>query len=138
MVLLDSESGVDTVGSFLGFFTANAIFLIWASAVWETCIFNPCNMCSSCYLHVFVNSPSSLVSALHLFILRQQMLEEGEVLLFQYQQAENISDVETNLLHDFVNSGFFLLDENDNLEDDSSETEDLNMERRYACNSFLH
>ncbi|XP_065518787.1 E3 ubiquitin-protein ligase Praja-2 isoform X1 [Lathamus discolor] len=58
---------------------------------------------------------------------QQMLLEEGEIPLLQCHQAENVSDLETNR-HDFVYSGF--LDGNDNLEDDSSESEDLNTEQR--------
>ncbi|XP_057266445.1 LOW QUALITY PROTEIN: E3 ubiquitin-protein ligase Praja-2 [Pezoporus wallicus] len=60
----------------------------------------------------------------------QPLLEEGEIPPLQNQQVENISDVEANLLHNFMYSGFFLLAGNDSLEDDSSESEDLNSDQR--------
>ncbi|XP_030325660.1 E3 ubiquitin-protein ligase Praja-2 isoform X3 [Strigops habroptila] len=61
----------------------------------------------------------------------QTLLEEGEIPRLQYQEeAENISDEENNLIHDFVYPGFFLLDGNNNLEDDSSVSEDLDVEWR--------
>jgi len=37
-----------------------------------------------------------------------------------------------------MNPGFFLLDGNNNLEDDSSVSEDLDVEWRYAFDSFLN
>ncbi|KAM9507530.1 E3 ubiquitin-protein ligase Praja-2 isoform 1-T1 [Guaruba guarouba] len=61
---------------------------------------------------------------------QQTLLEEGEIPPLQNQQAENIRNVETNLLSDFVFSGLLLLDGNDNHEDDSSESEDLDTEWR--------
>ncbi|NXK83314.1 PJA2 ligase, partial [Amazona guildingii] len=66
---------------------------------------------------------------------QQTLLEEGEIPPLEYQQAEN-SDVETNPLCGFAFSGFFLLDGNDHLEDDSSESEDLDTEFRGPDNGL--
>uniref|UniRef100_A0A663MWH0 RING-type domain-containing protein n=1 Tax=Athene cunicularia TaxID=194338 RepID=A0A663MWH0_ATHCN len=58
-------------------------------------------------------------------------LEEGESPWLQYRGGlQSSSDVENDLLSDFMRPGFFLLDGNNNLEDDSSVSEDLDVEWR--------
>ncbi|NXX84683.1 PJA2 ligase, partial [Urocolius indicus] len=67
------------------------------------------------------------------FCLRrgEQTLEEGEIPWLQYrEEGESSSDEENDLTSDFVHPGFFLLDGNNNLEDDSSVSEDLDVEWR--------
>ncbi|NXN84774.1 PJA2 ligase, partial [Bombycilla garrulus] len=58
------------------------------------------------------------------------LLEEGEIPWHQYQEAESSSDEENDPVNDIVHLGFFLLDGNNNLEDDSSVSEDLDVEWR--------
>ncbi|NXY15682.1 PJA2 ligase, partial [Atrichornis clamosus] len=61
----------------------------------------------------------------------QALLEEGEVPWLQYrEEAESSSDEENDPFSDFVHLGFVLLDGNNNLEDDSSVSEDLDVEWR--------
>ncbi|XP_075383618.1 E3 ubiquitin-protein ligase Praja-2 isoform X2 [Mycteria americana] len=61
----------------------------------------------------------------------QTLLEEGEIPWLQYQQeVESSSDEENDPVSDFLHPGFFLLDGNNNLEDDSSVSEDLDVEWR--------
>ncbi|NXQ93844.1 PJA2 ligase, partial [Sagittarius serpentarius] len=61
----------------------------------------------------------------------QTSLEEGEVpWLQQEEETESSSDEENYPVIDFLYAGFFLLDGNNNLEDDSSVGEDLEMEWR--------
>ncbi|NWW19457.1 PJA2 ligase, partial [Falcunculus frontatus] len=61
----------------------------------------------------------------------QTLLEEGEIPWLQYQdEVESSSDEETDPISEFVHLGFFLLDGNNNLEDDSSVSEDLDVEWR--------
>uniref|UniRef100_A0A8C3K2N9 RING-type E3 ubiquitin transferase n=1 Tax=Calidris pygmaea TaxID=425635 RepID=A0A8C3K2N9_9CHAR len=61
----------------------------------------------------------------------QTILEEGEIPWLQYQdEAESSSDEENDPVSDFVHPAFFLLDGNNNLEDDSSVSEDLDVEWR--------
>ncbi|NXT52274.1 PJA2 ligase, partial [Pluvianellus socialis] len=61
----------------------------------------------------------------------QTLLEEGEIPWLQYQaEVESSSDEENDPVNDFVPPGFFLLDGNNNLEDDSSVSEDLDVEWR--------
>ncbi|XP_039947144.1 E3 ubiquitin-protein ligase Praja-2 isoform X3 [Hirundo rustica] len=61
----------------------------------------------------------------------QTLLEEGEVPWLQYQEeVESSSDEENDPISGFVHLGFFLLDGNNNLEDDSSVSEDLDVEWR--------
>ncbi|KAF4803497.1 praja ring finger ubiquitin ligase 2 [Turdus rufiventris] len=61
----------------------------------------------------------------------QAFLEEGEIPWLQYrEEVESSSDEENDPISDFVHLGFFLLDGNNNLEDDSSVSEDLDMEWR--------
>ncbi|NWR56155.1 PJA2 ligase, partial [Bucorvus abyssinicus] len=61
----------------------------------------------------------------------QTLLEEGEIPWLQYrQEVESSSDEENDAGSDFVHPGFFLLDGNNNLEDDSSVSEDLDVEWR--------
>lgn len=65
-------------------------------------------------------------------------MEEGEIAWLQYrEEVESSSDEENDPGSDFVHPGFFLLDGNNNLEDDSSVSEDLDVEWRYAFDSFV-
>ncbi|NXG16806.1 PJA2 ligase, partial [Grallaria varia] len=66
-----------------------------------------------------------LVLAFRLFISR----EEGEILCFEYQEEVESSDDENYPINDFMHPGFFLLSEN-NIEDDSSVSEDLDVDWR--------
>ncbi|NWX19668.1 PJA2 ligase, partial [Aegotheles bennettii] len=59
----------------------------------------------------------------------QTLLEEGEVPWLQYrEEVGSSSEEENDPVSDFVHPGFFLLDGNNNLEDDSSVSEDLDVE----------
>ncbi|KAM6363898.1 E3 ubiquitin-protein ligase Praja-2 [Pluvialis apricaria] len=59
------------------------------------------------------------------------VLEEGEVPWLQYrEEVESSSGEENNPVGDFVHPELFLLDGNNNLEDDSSVSEDLDVEWR--------
>ncbi|PKK26091.1 praja ring finger 2, E3 ubiquitin protein ligase, transcript variant X2 [Columba livia] len=59
----------------------------------------------------------------------QTLLEEGEIPWLQYrEEVESSSDEENDTVSDFVHLGFFLLDGNNNLEDDFSVSEDLDVE----------
>ncbi|KAM4878332.1 E3 ubiquitin-protein ligase Praja-2 isoform 2-T13 [Sylvia borin] len=62
----------------------------------------------------------------------QTLLEEGEIPWLQYREVEeeSSSDEENDPVSDFVHLGFFFLDGNNNLEDDSSVSEDLDVEWR--------
>ncbi|NXP99307.1 PJA2 ligase, partial [Vidua macroura] len=61
----------------------------------------------------------------------QTLLEEGEIPWLQYrEEVESSSDEENEPICDFIHLGFFLLDDNNNLEDDSSVSEDLDVEWR--------
>ncbi|NXN71062.1 PJA2 ligase, partial [Himantopus himantopus] len=61
----------------------------------------------------------------------QALLEEGEVPWLRYrEEVESSSGEENDPVSDFVHPGFFLLDGNNNLEDDSSVSEDLDVEWR--------
>ncbi|NWV24874.1 PJA2 ligase, partial [Origma solitaria] len=61
----------------------------------------------------------------------QAFLEEGEIPWLQYrEEVESSSDEENDPVSDFVRLGFFLLDGNNSLEDDSSVSEDLDVEWR--------
>ncbi|XP_029427932.1 E3 ubiquitin-protein ligase Praja-2 isoform X2 [Rhinatrema bivittatum] len=61
----------------------------------------------------------------------QTSLEEGEIPWLQYQEEiESSSDEENDAMSHFVHPGFFMLNGNNNLEDDSSMSEDLDMEWR--------
>ncbi|NXU10811.1 PJA2 ligase, partial [Pardalotus punctatus] len=60
----------------------------------------------------------------------QTLLEEGENPWLQYREVESSHDEENDPLSDFVHRGLFLLDGNNNLEDDSSVSEDLDVEWR--------
>ncbi|NXT23711.1 PJA2 ligase, partial [Syrrhaptes paradoxus] len=61
----------------------------------------------------------------------QALLEEGEVPWLQYrEEVESSSDEENDPVSDIMHPGFFLLDGNNNLEDDSSVGEDLDVEWR--------
>ncbi|NXN56172.1 PJA2 ligase, partial [Rynchops niger] len=60
----------------------------------------------------------------------QILLEEGEIPWLQYREEESSSDEEDDLVMDFLHPGLFLLDGNNNLEDDSSVSEDLEVEWR--------
>ncbi|XP_064032468.1 E3 ubiquitin-protein ligase Praja-2 [Pogoniulus pusillus] len=55
------------------------------------------------------------------------LLEEGEIPWLQYREVESSSDEEDDPVND-VHPGFFPLDGNNNLEDDSSVSEDLDVE----------
>lgn len=66
-------------------------------------------------------------------------MEEGEVPWLRYrEEVESSSDEENDLISGFVHHELFLLDGNNNLEDDSSVSEDLDVEWRYAFDSFWH
>ncbi|XP_009699438.1 PREDICTED: E3 ubiquitin-protein ligase Praja-2 [Cariama cristata] len=61
----------------------------------------------------------------------ETLLEEGEIPWLQYrEEVESSSDEDNDPVSDFVHPGFFLLDGNNNLEDDSSVSEDLDVEWR--------
>ncbi|NXU53350.1 PJA2 ligase, partial [Turnix velox] len=61
----------------------------------------------------------------------QTFLEEGEIPWLQYQEeVESSSDEENYPVSDFVHPGFFLMDGNNNFEDDSTVSEDLDVEWR--------
>ncbi|XP_042306016.1 E3 ubiquitin-protein ligase Praja-2 isoform X2 [Sceloporus undulatus] len=61
----------------------------------------------------------------------QTTLEDGEIPWLQYhEEIETSSDEETDQVSHFVHPGFFMLDGNNNLEDDSSMSEDLDVEWR--------
>ncbi|NXS21226.1 PJA2 ligase, partial [Mystacornis crossleyi] len=61
----------------------------------------------------------------------QTLLEEGEIPWLHYRdEVESSSDEENDAISEFVHLGFFLLDGNNNLEDDSSVSEDLDVEWR--------
>ncbi|KFM10866.1 E3 ubiquitin-protein ligase Praja-2, partial [Aptenodytes forsteri] len=62
---------------------------------------------------------------------QQTLLEEGEIPWLQYrEEVESSSDGQNDPVSDFAHPGFFLLDGNNNLEDDSSVSEDLDVEWR--------
>ncbi|XP_009326985.1 PREDICTED: E3 ubiquitin-protein ligase Praja-2 isoform X2 [Pygoscelis adeliae] len=62
---------------------------------------------------------------------QQTLLEEGEIPWLQYrEEVESSSDGQNNPVSDFAHPEFFLLDGNNNLEDDSSVSEDLDVEWR--------
>ncbi|XP_054842388.1 E3 ubiquitin-protein ligase Praja-2 isoform X2 [Eublepharis macularius] len=61
----------------------------------------------------------------------QASLEDGEIPWLQYhEEIESSSDEENDQVSHFVHPGFFMLDGNNNLEDDSSMSEDLDVEWR--------
>ncbi|XP_053148892.1 E3 ubiquitin-protein ligase Praja-2 isoform X4 [Hemicordylus capensis] len=61
----------------------------------------------------------------------QTSLEDGEIPWLQYhEEIESSSDEENDQVSHFVHPGFFMLDGNNNLEDDSSMSEDLDVEWR--------
>ncbi|XP_026575530.1 E3 ubiquitin-protein ligase Praja-2 isoform X1 [Pseudonaja textilis] len=61
----------------------------------------------------------------------QTSLEDGEIPWLQYhEEIESSSDEENDQDSHFVHPGFFMLDGNNNLEDDSSMSEDLDVEWR--------
>nr|XP_009485834.1 PREDICTED: E3 ubiquitin-protein ligase Praja-2 [Pelecanus crispus] len=60
----------------------------------------------------------------------QTVMEEGEIPRLQYREVESSSDEENNPVSDSMRPGFFMLDGNNNLEDDSSVSEDLDVEWR--------
>ncbi|NWI57754.1 PJA2 ligase, partial [Calyptomena viridis] len=63
--------------------------------------------------------------------LLADFLEEGEIHWLQYrEEVESSSDEEDDPITDFMHPGFFLFDGNNNLEDDSSVSEDLDVEWR--------
>lgn len=49
-----------------------------------------------------------------------------------HEEIESSSDEENDQVSHFVHPGFFMLDGNNNLEDDSSMSEDLDVEWRYG------
>ncbi|NXG61630.1 PJA2 ligase, partial [Hemiprocne comata] len=60
---------------------------------------------------------------------KQTLLEEGGIASLQHQeQVGSSSDQEDDPVSDLVRPGFFLLDDNNNLEDDSNVSEDLDAE----------
>lgn len=66
-------------------------------------------------------------------------MEEEEIPWLQYrEEIDSSSDEENYLFSDFLHPIFFLLDGNNNFEDDSSVSEDLDVEWRYVFDSFLH
>ncbi|XP_050184356.1 E3 ubiquitin-protein ligase Praja-2 isoform X1 [Myiozetetes cayanensis] len=57
--------------------------------------------------------------------------EEGELVWFQYQEeVESSSDEENYPINDFIHPAFFLFSGNNNFEDDSSVSEDMDVEWR--------
>ncbi|XP_069481584.1 E3 ubiquitin-protein ligase Praja-2 [Ambystoma mexicanum] len=61
----------------------------------------------------------------------QPSFEEGEITWLQYhEEIESSSEEENEQVSQFVHPGFFMLDGNNNLEDDSSMSEDLDVEWR--------
>ncbi|KAM9262505.1 E3 ubiquitin-protein ligase Praja-2 [Morus bassanus] len=58
----------------------------------------------------------------------QMLLEEGEIPWLRYREQVGSSSDEDDPVSGFVHPGFFLLDGNNNLEDDSSVSEDLDVE----------
>ncbi|NWQ71200.1 PJA2 ligase, partial [Neopipo cinnamomea] len=59
--------------------------------------------------------------------------EEGEILWFQHrEEVESSSDEENNPINDFIHPAFFVFNGNNNSEDDSSVSEDMDMEWRTA------
>eukprot|EP00079_Xenopus_tropicalis_P031618 XP_017945389.1 PREDICTED: E3 ubiquitin-protein ligase Praja-2 isoform X2 [Xenopus tropicalis] len=61
----------------------------------------------------------------------QISLEDGEIPWLQYHEdIESSTDEENEISNQFVHPGFFMLDGNNNLEDDSSISEDLEVEWR--------
>ncbi|NXP21028.1 PJA2 ligase, partial [Scytalopus superciliaris] len=56
--------------------------------------------------------------------------EEGEILCLQYREEESSSDEENYPVNDFMHPGFFLSSENNDLDDDSSMSEDLDVDWR--------
>ncbi|CAH2297160.1 E3 ubiquitin- ligase Praja-2 isoform X1 [Pelobates cultripes] len=61
----------------------------------------------------------------------QNSLEDGEIPWLQYHEdIESSTDEENEMGSHFVHPGFFMLDGNNNLEDDSSMSEDLEVEWR--------
>ncbi|KAM4809454.1 E3 ubiquitin-protein ligase Praja-2 [Rhinophrynus dorsalis] len=61
----------------------------------------------------------------------QTSLEDGEIPWLQYEEdVESSTDEENEIGSHFVHPGFFMLDSNNNLEDDSSMSEDLEVEWR--------
>lgn len=60
-------------------------------------------------------------------------MEDGEIPWLQsHEEIESSSDEENDQVSHFVHPGFFMLDGNNNLEDDSSMSEDLDVEWRYV------
>ncbi|NWS98439.1 PJA2 ligase, partial [Mionectes macconnelli] len=57
--------------------------------------------------------------------------EEGELVQFQYrEEVESSSDEENDPINDFIHPAFFLFNGNNNFEDDSSVSEDMDVEWR--------
>ncbi|KAM9367348.1 LOW QUALITY PROTEIN: E3 ubiquitin-protein ligase Praja-2 [Phaethornis superciliosus] len=77
------------------------------------------------------SSSSSSVESTNLAIPgeKQTLLEEGEFSSsWKQEEGESTSDEENDTASDSVQAGLFLLDGNNNLEDDSSASEDLDVE----------
>ncbi|NXI38358.1 PJA2 ligase, partial [Galbula dea] len=61
----------------------------------------------------------------------EPLLEDGEILWLRYwEDVQSSSDEQDDPVSDFVHPGFFLLDGNNNLEDNSSVSENLDVEWR--------
>lgn len=58
----------------------------------------------------------------------QASLEEGEIPWLRYNENESSSEGENESSHELIQPGMFLLDGNNNLEDDSSVSEDLEVD----------
>ncbi|XP_077002521.1 E3 ubiquitin-protein ligase Praja-1 isoform X2 [Tamandua tetradactyla] len=58
----------------------------------------------------------------------QASLEEGEIPWLQYNENESSSEGDNESGHEFMQPGVFMLDGNNNLEDDSSVSEDLEVD----------
>ncbi|XP_004453652.2 E3 ubiquitin-protein ligase Praja-1 isoform X3 [Dasypus novemcinctus] len=58
----------------------------------------------------------------------QASLEEGEIPWLQYNENESSSEGDNDSGHEFMQPGVFMLDGNNNLEDDSSVSEDLEVD----------
>ncbi|KAK9974165.1 hypothetical protein ABG768_022272 [Culter alburnus] len=77
------------------------------------------------------NSPEE-VPSLNLALEEQTPLEEGEIPWLMYNEdSGSSSDEDPDGVSQFVHPGLFILDGNNNLEDDSSMSEDLDTEWRF-------
>ncbi|XP_057206604.1 E3 ubiquitin-protein ligase Praja-2 isoform X2 [Triplophysa rosa] len=78
------------------------------------------------------NSSQEEVPSLSLALEEQTPLEEGEIPWLMYNEDSGTSsDEEADGVSHFVHPGLFILDGNNNLEDDSSVSEDLDTEWRF-------